>query len=233
MKIAPIIAVAIVALIAAYAASLGFGSLSFEDNLAERVASHLLALAFFALLIERAVEVIVNNKFMARELSENAAVVRLQRKCSILQSALDLEVQQPVPVMTDQNALTTANEAKNENIHSLRTQIREAKLAKIAADQNAMPDREKTSTEKAAFAATTATILGGLVALTGTTVLAEFVKVPQEASGAHFLGIFNQLQCFVAVDILFTALILAGGSEGIHQIVKGFLSAKDEFSLQT
>lgn len=231
MKYGPYFAIFIVAAVAAYAAAIGFGSISFEDGLAERVVTHLLALTFFALLIERAVEVIVNNKFMKRELDVDAEVVKLQRKCVILQSALDMELQQPVPAMTDQAALAAANEAKNATIKRLRDQIRAAKKDKIDADQVAMPQREELGTEKAAFAATTATVLGGLVALTGTTVLSEFVDISSISAANKFLGLFDQTQFFVAVDVLFTALILAGGSDGIHQIVKGFLSARDEMAL--
>lgn len=231
MKYGPYFAIFIVAAVAAYAAAIGFGSISFEDGLAERVVTHLLALTFFALLIERAVEVIVNNKFMKRELDVDAEVVKLQRKCVILQSALDMELQQPVPAMTDQVALAAANDAKNATIKRLRDQIRAAKKDKIDADQVAMPQREELGTEKAAFAATTATVLGGLVALTGTTVLSEFVDISSVSAANKFLGLFDQTQFFVAVDVLFTALILAGGSDGIHQIVKGFLSARDEMAL--
>ncbi|MCV3272633.1 hypothetical protein [Roseobacter sinensis] len=231
MRYGPYFAIFIVAAVAAYAAAIGFGSISFEEGLAERVVTHLLALTFFALLIERAVEVIVNNKFIKRELSVDAEVVKLRRKCAILQSALDMELQQPVPAMTDQAALAAANAAKNDTIERLREQITAAKKDKIAADQQAMPLREELGTEKAAFAASTATVLGGLVALTGTTVLAEFVDVTTISAANKFLGLFDQLQLFVAVDVLFTALILAGGSDGIHQIVKGVLSAKDDMAL--
>lgn len=231
MKYGPYFAVFVVVIVAAYAASIGFGSMAFEDDLAERVVTHLLALTFFALLIERAVEVIVNNRFLKSEMDVNAPVLKLQREGKMLQAALEMELQQPIPAMTDQAALAAANEAKNETIQHLREQIGTAKRAKIAADQDAMPRREEIGTEKAAFAATTATVLGALVALTGTTVLSEFVTLPGVAVGGKFLGFFDQLQFFVAVDVLFTALILAGGSEGIHQIVKGFLSAKDEMTL--
>lgn len=231
MKYGPYFAIFLIAAVATYAAAIGFGSVSFKEGLAERVVTHLLALMFFALLIERAVEVIVKNKYMERELEVNATVVKLRRKCRILQSALDTELQQPVPAMTDQTALATANAAKNDNIGHLRDQISAAKREKILADQSAMPKREELGTQKAAFAATTATVLGGLVALTGTTVLAEFVALPAVAGEGMFFGLFDQLQFFVAVDILFTALILAGGSEGIHQIVKGILSAKKDIAL--
>ncbi|GFE52005.1 hypothetical protein So717_37580 [Roseobacter cerasinus] len=231
MKYGPYFAIFIVAAVAAYAAAIGFGSMSFKQNLAELVVTHLLALMFFALLIERAVEVIVNNKFIKRELEINSPVVTLKRKCAILQAALDAALLQTIPDMSDQTALADANAAKNENIAHLRGLIASAKRDKIAADQAAMPLREELGTEKAAFAATTATILGGLVALTGTTVLAEFVDISAATDARQFFGLFDQPEFFVAVDILFTALILAGGSEGIHQIVKGFLSARDDLAL--
>ncbi len=231
MKIGPYIAIFLLAIVACYAAALGFGSMSFKDNLAERVVTHLLALTFFALLIERAVEVIVNNKFLKRELDIDASVVKLHREHKMLQTALELELQQPVPVLTDQVAQTSAETAKNDIVKDLRARITRTKEAKIDADQLAMPQREELGAEKAAFAATTATVLGGLVALTGTTVLAEFVVVPPDSASQKFLGLFDQLQFFVAVDIIFTALILAGGSDGIHQIVKQFLSTKDDYKL--
>ena len=127
--------------------------------------------------------------------------------------------------------LKSVHRSENEKTKRLRDQIRAAKKDKIDADQVAMPQREELGTEKAAFAATTATVLGGLVALTGTTVLSEFVDISSISAANKFLGLFDQIQFFVAVDVLFTALILAGGSDGIHQIVKGFLSARDEMAL--
>ncbi|MEM9575939.1 MAG: hypothetical protein AAF999_02875 [Pseudomonadota bacterium] len=231
MKIGPYVAIFLLAVVACYAAALGFGNMAFKENLAERVVTHLLALTFFALLIERAVEVIVNNKYLERELGIDADFVKLQREHKMLQTALDAELHQPVPVLTDQIAKTSAETAKNDIVRDLRARITKTKEAKINADQLAMPLREQLGAEKAAFAATTATVLGGLVALTGATVLAEFVIVPPTSTSQRFLGLFDQLQFFVAVDIVFTALILAGGSDGIHQILKQFLSTKDDYKL--
>ncbi len=227
----PVSALILIAVFAIVAAYVGFRGFAFEDELPQRVGSHLLALVFFALLIERAVEVIVNNRFIGREMQVNAKVVQLQRKGAVLQAALDLEVQQPVPSMTDAAALSTANTAKNDIIEELRQLIRQTKKEKIAADQKAMPARAELSAEKARYAAATATILGGLIAVTGTTVLSEFVVLPAEASPGKFFGIADQLQAFAAVDILVTALILAGGSDGVHQIIKGFLSVRDDVSI--
>lgn len=227
----PVFALIIIAVMAAFAASVGFRGFEFQDDLAQRVGTHLLALVFFALLIERAVEVIVNNRFIEREMRVNAEVVQLKRKGAVLQAALDVELQQPVPSMTDPDALAAANEAKNKIIGELRQLIRQSKKDKVDADQNAMPERAAIAAEKSRYAAATATVLGGLIAVTGTTVLSEFVKLPAEIDTGKLFWIADQLQMFAGVDILLTALILAGGSDGVHQIIKGFLSVKDDVSL--
>lgn len=224
----PVFALVIVAVLAAFAAAVGFSGLEFEDDLAQRVGTHLLALVFFALLIERAVEVIVNNRFIEREFEINSEVLRFKREGAILQSALDLEVQQPVPAMTDPAAATAASDAKNDRIEELRRQIRKAKTAKIDADKDAAPSRAKLSAEKTRYAAATATIFGGLIALTGTTILSEFVKEETLTETGLILWIANQQQVLAGVDILLTALILAGGSDGVHQIIKSFLKVKDD-----
>jgi hypothetical protein len=226
----PVNALILIAVFAISAALAGFAGYEFRDDLPQLVGSRLLALVFFALLIERAVEVIVNNRFIEREMLMNGPVTQLKRKSAVLQAALEQEVQQPVPAMTDPAALAEANSAKNETIEFLRRQIAETKRDKIMADQEAMPLRAALSAEKARYAATTATILGGLIAVTGTTILSGFVVLPEQAGTGTFWGLVDQLQMFAAIDILLTALILAGGSDGVHQIIKGFLSVRNDLA---
>ena len=208
----------------------GFRGFEFQEELPQKVLGHMLALVFFALLIERAVEVIVNDRFIKREMKVNSATALLKRKGAMLQTTLDLELQRPAPAMTDANAMVAANVAKNDIIDELRQLIRQNKKEKIDADQNAMPERVALSAEKTRYAAMTAIILGGLFAVSGVTILAEFVVLPDPADVGQLFGFADQLEVFAAVDILLTAVILAGGSEGIHQIIKRFLDVRDDTS---
>jgi hypothetical protein len=212
-----------VGILAISASMAGFSGLEFKDDLPQRVASHLLALTFFALLIERSVEVIANNRFIDREMRASAKVIQLQRKCAVLNKALDVELDQPIAALTDPDALENANQTKIATIERLRELIRQAKDEKIDADQEAVPERASIAAEKARFAAMTATILGGLIAVTGTTILSEFVILPDPLVTEKLWGLADQAQMFTGVDILITAVILAGGSDGIHQVIKKFL----------
>ncbi len=221
MHFAPVYAIVLLVIAALFVGFNDGVTLPMADNVVTIVGQHLLTLAFLALLIERAVEVYLNNAYGKREMKELQGVRSAQRTVEIIETALDDELARAVPVTASEAANETAANQKVALVDDVRIKLREAKKAKLKAEMDALPNRQKLRVEKSASAATAATFLGAVMALVGVNTLSQVVVIDAETVPAF------QQNMFSAVDISVTALILAGGSDGIHQIINRFTSFQD------
>lgn len=74
-------------------------------------------------------------------------------------------------------------------------------------------------------AANASLLLSLAVAVSGLRVLAQFLPGGPDTALAN---VALQAMVFDAVDIVLTCLLLSGGADGMHHLVKGFLSETDE-----
>ncbi len=105
-----------------------------------------------------------------------------------------------------------------ENLKDARTELNRTK-------SNARPEIKVIRHQKQTFAATFATVLGALAAIAGVRILGQFVEgeiVEQFAVGSF------QLNLFFFADIVLTALLLAGGANGIHELTKDFYGKRKD-----
>jgi hypothetical protein len=186
------------------------------------VGTQLLTLIFIALVIERAVEVYINNFYMPLSLKASLGIRLEDRNIKSYQVAMTAETERMVPQFTDPDARAAAEDQKRKLIEEWGQKISDAQHRKADQEAFAIPKLEELRTRKSATAATAATAMGALVAI----------------AGVHTLGVLGQLNAvepfqehvFKLIDMSLTALLLAGGADGIHQILKKFLKASDDIT---
>jgi hypothetical protein len=131
-------------------------------------------------------------------------------------------------VETDPNLRAKSAEAKEKALADLRADVSTAREELVERKRVARPGMEDIVGRKAASAAAMATLLGAAVAAAGVRVLDPFMT----PDGAGITGSAPgfQLDFLRFVDVVLTALLLAGGADGIHQILKDFLKKRNDLT---
>lgn len=250
------IAIVLTIAVAGYAASRGFIEISLRGLESAEIGTVFLTLIFTALVIERAVEVYVNNRYDPEEMEIQRAIREAQQKLTILKEALDAEIARGLPRGAEGEAATAAVKDKQEAVTQLRGEVGDAREELRSAKVDALDDQIDLEARKSAAAGAVATILGVIAAAAGVRVLGQFlplddsgaitgplaqtcatmisaidaetVLAEKEAMKVLCKAVDWQLTIFRFADVLLTALLLAGGADGIHQLVKDFLSKRNE-----
>ncbi len=207
-------------------------------------------------MIERAVEVFVNNRYDPEEARIQRGIREERQRVTLLEQALEREIARDVPSGPDADA---AVKERDKRIRSLRAEI-DKEIDKVrAAKVDALDEQIDLERRKATAAGAAATVLGTIAAGAGVRILGQFL--PTDADTGRIAGPLGngcsdpeiaqrlremsegparealleaceavdfQLGVFRFADILLTALLLAGGADGIHQLVKNFLSTRNE-----
>lgn len=219
----PTIFVTIGAAIAA-AVYLDFSEISLTGLGAQDLATKFLSLAFMALVIERAVEIYIKNRFSEREANLTQGARIAATSVRIYKDALAATANTILPVISAEADTAAAVTAKYNHVSDLQAKLEIARTALLQEKRDKEPQRQALQAKKKRAATIAALILSLAVAVVGLRVLAQFV--PTDALGAVAQGSY-QPQAFRALDIFLTALLLSGGADGIHQLLKGFLNERD------
>ena len=250
------IAIVLTIIVAGYAASQGFIEISLRGLESAEIGTVFLTLIFTALVIERAVEVYANNRYDPEEMEIQRAIREAQQTVTILKEALDAEIARGLPRGAEGEAATAAVADKQAAVTKLRDEVNDAREQLRSAKVDALDDQIDLETRKAAAAGAVAIVLGVIAAAAGVRVLGQFlplddssaitgplaqncvtmasaidaatVPAQKEALEALCKAVEWQLTTFRFADVLLTALLLAGGADGIHQLVKDFLSKRNE-----
>lgn len=205
--------------LALFAADGDFRPVSLGELNAGDVGTVFLALLLAALVIERAVEVYVGNVFDGDE----AQLVNPQRQKRAeyerIREALDNETKRARGAFADDQRDLSTGEA----IDKLRVEADRARRELDRLRVEAADDLMALKTRKAQVSSAAATALGALVAAVGLRVLgglAPEAELEQLEAGQRFW--------FDGVDVLLTALLLAGGADGIHSVLGDFLKRRRE-----
>ncbi|MEM6624028.1 MAG: hypothetical protein AAF674_17535 [Pseudomonadota bacterium] len=202
-------------------AMLNFQFIDLEKLKAADLGELFLTLIFTALVIERAVEVLANNLYGTQELEQSRDLRLAQQELAVQDARLTAAIALEVSASGDAAARDAAVQAKNNAIAAAREKVRLANEAVTTARKGARDQLDKISIAKSYFAALAATILGAAAAIVGVRVLGQFLSDETVLVG-------SQLHYFTLVDVVLTALLLAGGADGIHQLVKNFLGKRGE-----
>lgn len=233
--------VSIVALITAVVVSAivgfaGFVEVNLDRLTAGDIGTVLLTAIFAALVIERAVEVYINNAFDPEEQRLSRDITIAQRNVEIAEEGLTIEIERQKRT-PDPMTLTQA-----------RADVDNARVDLLTAKKAAVDVLAQHRAKKASWAGAIATLLSLAAAAVGVRILGQFLPMENgeiagplgqsceavaraagdavsDLSDAQLLAcgrVETQLAWFRTADILLTTFVLAGGADGIHQIVKRF-----------
>jgi hypothetical protein len=200
--------------LAAVAAWLGFSAISYSTNDVGAVGTQLLNLVFIALVIERAVEVYVSNQFGQEDLRLRRKIRLVLAKIKILEDGVNYQTVQVANVGAEAMPITSIDDAQKA--------LDDARIELINARTAAQPALDKLYIKKRSTAAAIAVVIGLVVAAAGVRIFADLVLT----DGKTLEDVIDdnlQRGIFSGADILITALLLAGGADGIHQIMKRFV----------
>lgn len=197
----------------------GFHSLVFQNVTIEKIGSGLLLAILVSLVVERAVEVFGNNRF-------DPKVAKLKLRQTVLRK--QIQTKKDARAEATANGIVAADDTLDRRI---------AEMAAELADevQRVQPELDLIACRKAEWTAAVALAWGLLAAVAGFRVLGQFLVsdtlvCPSDAEPA--LGICGvgteQAYAIIFCDILLSAAVLAGGAEGIHQIISKLTARTDE-----
>ncbi len=227
----PTIFLIIAAAIAA-AAYLDFSEISLTGLGAQDLATKFLSLAFMALVIERAVEIYIKNRFSDEEATLKQSARIAATSVRTYKDALQATAAAIVPAISTEETAAAVT-AKYDHVAALQDKLETARTQLLQAKGEAEPALQELHARKKRAATIAALLLSLAVAIVGLRVLAQFIPagtlqtVEATVKGAY------QAQAFHAIDIILTALLLSGGADGIHQLVKDFLKDRDELLAAT
>ncbi|MEO1688431.1 MAG: hypothetical protein AAFU61_11050, partial [Pseudomonadota bacterium] len=208
---APGASLLLVVFFAVVAAALEFEAFDFDKLSGANVGALFLTAIFTALVIERAVEVFVNTRFGAEEAKLKRPLLELSRDLTRLNEAKDAEMSRYVDPTAAGDA---ARAARDDRIDTLRERSDATRLRLNDMEREQSPALSELQLKKQRSAAAMAMLLGGAAAGVGVRVLEGLTSAELRGDGG--LDDF-QLALFAFVDVVLTALLLAGGADGIHQ----------------
>ena len=220
------------AVVAFLAARYGFVPIDLQQLTAERLGTLFLTLIFAALVIERAVEVYVNNVFNRPRDDLLARQWQLEEQWKQTIKAIENETKRVLDA-TEQGREAVGTQAALEKLR-LRADDLHEKLADERVARG--PELIALRAKKGAVAAVVATTLGVAVAAAGLRIFDQLatkelpVTLVDGATRMVPLLAENQLTVFRAVDVAVTALLLAGGADGIHKVLNRFLSQQQSIA---
>ncbi|MCY4337161.1 MAG: hypothetical protein OXC60_21135 [Litoreibacter sp.] len=206
---------------------LGFSEISLTGLEATDLGTKFLTLIFMALVIERAVEIYLKNRFSEEESRLKQASRVAASAVKTYKEALEATAATVLPNIGPDADVQAAIEAKYDHVAQLKERLEESRLTLLDAKSKAEPKLRALAARKKRAATIAALALSLAVAIVGIRILTQFVPtgtlpIAETVKGAY------QAQAFQAIDIILTALLLSGGADGIHQLVKDFLSDRDE-----
>lgn len=182
-----------------------------------------LTLIFGALVIERAVEVFAGNLFDPEEARLLGPQRQKTQERALVIEAIENETQRARGASAEQKAALGTGDALDklraeaDRLRAELTDLRRETLDEVIAFR----------ARKAAAASAGAVALGAAAAATGLRVLEPLAT---EAALAEIGAVAGQLFWFRLVDVVLTALLLAGGADGIHQVLKAFLGRRADLA---
>ena len=203
--------------LAIVATLLGFQEIQFDDTSLNQVGVLLATLALVAIVIERAVEVYVSKRFDPDKARIQRPVERAKAKLEKADKLLADERDRRQTLSRD-----PTDEEKADMLQFVTAaETARAEFERIE-EQNWHP-LSKVRSDKIRAASSLSLVFGAMASVSGVRVLGQFL--PENVGGtSDAVAQVFQLGAFRVTDTLLTALLLAGGADGIHKIVSSLKS---------
>ena len=207
----------VLAVLAIVASILGFREIRFDDTSLAQVGVLFATLALVAIVIERAVEVYVARRYDPDKVRIQRPLVRAKTKLEKVEKLLADERDRR---QTLSRAPTTEEKEDLQKLIDVADEARD-EFEKI--EEQVWHPLSKVRSNKLRAASVLSLFFGALAAFSGVRVLGQFLPEKVLEVGEGFAQVF-QLGAFRATDTVLTALLLAGGADGIHKILSSFKS---------
>ena len=169
------------------------------------VGSLLATVTFAALVIERAVEVYISYMVPPYKSTEILTAER-----TLARARNDLTQAERQALAGDRPNQATLDELRRE-VDAKRQVLETTEQGEL----NENPVKKKTDLARVATI-----VLGFLTAAVGIRVLGQFLPMENGTVTGPLANSKTQLMWFRTLDILLTTFVLAGGADGVHQIIK-------------
>ena len=194
----------------------GFEEVQFSSNSFEQIGTLVLTLILVALVIERAVEVYVAKRNDSEKLRLRRPLTRAEAKLAKAEKALAEERERR------QGSTRDPTQEDRDYMDALVKDVHQAHDVVDAADEATWLSLSKLRASKIRSASALSVIAGGLASVSGVRVLGQFIPMEE----GKIIGVLVegglQLHIFRITDAILTALVLAGGADGIHKMVSRF-----------
>ena len=205
-----VVAIIVALAVIFWAGRMDFAAINFRDVPLRRLGELLASFVFLALLIERAVELILNWRFGAAEIEIltplKQLAVRREAQMQLLSRDMELLINPNDRMSLVDDGMTDASQALLSQAAGTRERLDELTLHK----------RE--------WAFWCAMLLAMALAFSGFQMLHG--AFDYQVGLSELLPI--QIQLFSFIDILLTAVVLAAGAEGIHRVISRLLEFQKE-----
>lgn len=200
------------------ATALGFKELQFDSTSFAQIGTLLLTLALVAVVIERAVEVYVAKRYDPEKQRIRRPLTRAEAKLAKAEEALTEERERR---HGSSRAVTADDE---EYMQELLKNVDDAREAVDGADEQTWLQLSKVRAGKIRAASFLSLTFGALASFSGVRVLGQFVQMEGGDLAGALAESALQLHAFRVTDAVLTALVLAGGADGIHKMISSFKS---------
>lgn len=200
------------------AAVSGFKEVQFSSNSFEQIGTLLLTLILVALVIERAVEVYVSKRYDPEKLRLRRPLTRVEAKLVKAEKALAEERERR------QGSSRQPTEEDQGYMNQLVQDVHDTHAAVDEADEAAWLPLSKLRASKVRSASALSVVAGALASVSGIRVLGQFVPMEEGKIIGALAELGLQLHIFRITDAILTALVLAGGADGIHKMFTRFSS---------
>ncbi|MYH59401.1 MAG: hypothetical protein F4145_15760 [Boseongicola sp. SB0675_bin_26] len=200
------------------ATALGFKELQFDSTSFAQIGTLLLTLALVAIVIERAVEVYVAKRYDPEKQRIRRPLTRAEARLAKAEDALTEERER----RHGSSRAVTADDEKY--MQELLKNVDDAREAVDGADEQTWLPLSKVRAGKIRAASFLSLTFGALASFSGVRVLGQFVQMEGGELTAALAESVLQLHAFRVTDAVLTALVLAGGADGIHKMISSFKS---------
>ncbi len=204
------------------AAVFGFEEVQFSSNSFQLLGTVFVTLILVALVIERAVEVYVSKRYDPEKLRLRRPLTRAEAKVLRAEKALTEERERR------QGSSRQPTQEDQDYMNELVQAVHDAHSAVEEADEATWLPLSKLRASKVRSASALSVAAGALASVSGVRVLGQFVPMEEGKIVGALAEHALQLHIFRITDAFLTALVLAGGADGIHKMFSRFKSLRSQ-----
>ena len=194
----------------------GFKEVHISSTSLDEIGTLFLTLILVALVIERAVEVYVSKRYDPQKIGLRRPLTRAEAKLAKAEQTLVEERERR------HGSSRPPSPEDQQYMNQLVQDVQDAHADLDEADERTWLPLSKLRASKLRATSFLSLAFGALASVSGVRVLGQFLPMQDEKIIGALASSALQLGTFRVTDILLTALVLAGGADGIHRMLSSF-----------